>query len=1278
MSEYLRDVIDIPDRVTSNDYVLRLTDSVGDDATQRTLDNYVVTPALEHAFDQALGLVGDALQTHESRGAFLAGSFGSGKSHFMAVLHAMLTHQPAARAKAGLQGVIAKHEEALKDAKVLPLAFHMLGATTMEQALFDGYLRQIDEMHPGAPLPALYKSDALLEDADAMRRTLGDDRFFAGLNGDVAAAEAAGETASDDPWADDTVWDEVLATATWDAQRYTVARAASAASESRQDLVAALARTFFRSYARQGEYVDIDTGLAAISAHAKSLGYDAVILFLDELVLWLAFGVTNTAFFQREAQKLTKLVESAIGGRAIPIVSFVARQMDLRRWFADSGASGSEQDALDRAFKHQEGRFSVITLGDDNLPYVANQRLLQPRDEHAAATLRQAFKGIERRPAVWDVLLDGINTDETHRGADEKAFELTYPFSPALISTLRSLAGVMQRERTALKVMQRMLVERRDTLTVDDVIPVGDAFDLIVQSENGQPLDAQAAALFRSAQKLYAEKLYPTILNHRGFSTEQAYAEADETSRRTVDNDLRLAKTMLMSAVAPEVHALKNLTPQRLAALNHGSIVSPLPGGEATIVLSTVRKWAEVIPEIRIEGEGRDAVIRVQLADVDYESIVERAKHADTDAARRELIRTFVGGAIGITDGASADMQGAYALEPIWRGTRRRVDVIFGNVRDHSWLSDDHFRAAPGTWRVIIDHPFDTAGHSSSEDRRRLETLKAARFTSSTLVWLPRFVSDETMRKMRRYVVLQWLLASEERWRTNAEHLSEGDRQQARGILEGQRTNLRDSITSALKQAYGVTDPQPGVIDPDESHTDTVTSLDTALGFVALEGTDLKSAFDALIDRAFSSTYPQHPRFDAAGGEVKARDFRAVAEAVLRAVDDDTKRVPLAGLNAVSIQRIAKPLGVGAANDQYFVFGDQQFTPWGVEIEKKLGERAQASGIDPSAPVTVGDLRGWITSMPQGDGLPAAAVDLIIIAWAALRQRTPSGAPLEALEPGKLSDHITLRQERLPSQDNWAKATTLAQQVFGTRPARRTVTASALAIFEADVLGQLRESGDAQRTLATALENAYTARGLYDGDRLTTAREVAALTTALSQLKGVALVDQLAATEFSSSPTAAGKSFASAAAVAGALKGYRMDRLAPLEAASAGEGERADTAARHLADFTKALRDDEFVTALATALKDLDSAMWAWLTAASAASGAADSGLAATHDDASRQVPVVPAPESTTSTATAEAARAVTRRVATRSDAGTVVDELNAFLAAHPGKAVTVTWQVDE
>ena len=77
--------------------------------------------------------------------------------------------------------------------------------------------------------------------------------------------------------------------------------------------------------------------------------------------------------------------------------------------------------------------------------------------------LDKAFAHLTRTPDVWDVLRDSLNTDEKHRGSSEVEFRLTYPFSPVLISTLRNLSSVMQRERTALKVMQRMLVDRRDT-----------------------------------------------------------------------------------------------------------------------------------------------------------------------------------------------------------------------------------------------------------------------------------------------------------------------------------------------------------------------------------------------------------------------------------------------------------------------------------------------------------------------------------------------------------------------------------------------------------------------------------------------------------------------------------------------------------------------------------------------------------------------------------------------------------------------------------------------
>src|SRR5690625_4211609 len=111
MTTLLKDLIDIPERAGEEDYVLRLTDSIGSsDAVTQTLDQYVVTQDLAASFDQALGLVSEAICSDVSRGAFLAGSFGSGKSHFMAVLHALLTQDPTARTKTELQPVITRHD----------------------------------------------------------------------------------------------------------------------------------------------------------------------------------------------------------------------------------------------------------------------------------------------------------------------------------------------------------------------------------------------------------------------------------------------------------------------------------------------------------------------------------------------------------------------------------------------------------------------------------------------------------------------------------------------------------------------------------------------------------------------------------------------------------------------------------------------------------------------------------------------------------------------------------------------------------------------------------------------------------------------------------------------------------------------------------------------------------------------------------------------------------------------------------------------------------------
>jgi len=1238
MSAPLRDVIAIPERTGAEDYVLRLTESVSADRVAETLREYVVTPDLERAFGNALGLVREAIASGSSRAAFLSGSFGSGKSHFMAVLHALLGHEPAARAHPALQPVIARHDAALEGRSILRLAYHVLGANSLEEALLGGYVKQLRELHPDAPLPAVHTSDGILRDGEAQRELLGDERFLDRLGGGPAASR--------------DMWSGLLGGSGWTRESYDAARAAAPGSPQRQQLVAALARTFFTAYTSQAGYVDLDTGLRAISEHAKGLGYHAVVLFIDELVLWLAFAVHDREFFRRESQKLTKLVEYSAGVRAVPLVSLVARQMDLRRWFADAGgASGAEQEMLDQAFRHQDSRFLTIELGDDNLPYVAHQRLLKPRDDAARRTLAEAFERLDRRPEVWDVLLDGVNADERHRGSDEQSFRLTYPFSPALISTLRSLASAMQRERTALKVMQQMLVDRRETLTVDDVIPAGDAFDYLVSGS--EPLDSQAAALFRSANKLYREKLRPQVLRLNEV-TEQQLTTDPASVPAGFHRDDRLAKTLLLSAVAPRVPALKEITGSRLASLNHGSVVSPMPGNEATLVLARVREWNRDVPEIRLSGEQRNPLIQVQLSDVDYESVVVRARGEDNEGRRRELIRQLVREALEVRTGR-ADMFGAIPQPVTWRGSAREIDLVFGNVRDASWLSDDHFRARPGTWRFVVDHPFDEYGHTAAEDLARLDRLMATGLTSTTVVWVPRFLSHDRQRELSRLVVLEWLLSgSGERWSAHADHLPEADRLPAKSILDAQRTTLREQLAHAVQQAYGAAAPVPGTLLDDASHDRVLVSLDRSFNPASPVGADLSAAFDNLVDQAFASLFPGHPRFEPAGEPIKPRELAAVTAAVERAVADPEGRVFLEPAERPAVRRVANLLGVGVAGETHFLFGDDRFTPWGAEFERASARE----GLTPFDAVRVDRVRGWIAAMQPPNGLRDEIADLIILAWAALRQRGwyHHGSAIAAPRPGSLRPEMELRPEPLPAPDDWQSAVERAGLLFGL-VANPYLTATAAAELATRLQRDVTATAAHTDRLVSALDDAHRRLGVPTDSahgRLATARAAASLVDRLRRAADrVTAIRTLARAELPASDQATMKSLTSAQAVVAALDRYPWDRLAPLHDAESTDRPGAAEARRVLDALRGALAVDEFERTLAPALRQAEDDAFGWLRRHGGGSGGTG--------------PQPPDP--------GHSARGSARRDV-GADPATVLDELRGFLEQHPDSAVEVSWRV--
>ena len=129
----LKELISIPEKVQSGDFVLNLSTGLEPEAVQQTLDQYVVTPQLAKAFDDALGFIKSTVEGNQNRqkGAYLHGSFGSGKSHFMAVLHLLLQGNPDARAINELAPAVSKHDSWLQNKNILLVPYQMIGAVLM-------------------------------------------------------------------------------------------------------------------------------------------------------------------------------------------------------------------------------------------------------------------------------------------------------------------------------------------------------------------------------------------------------------------------------------------------------------------------------------------------------------------------------------------------------------------------------------------------------------------------------------------------------------------------------------------------------------------------------------------------------------------------------------------------------------------------------------------------------------------------------------------------------------------------------------------------------------------------------------------------------------------------------------------------------------------------------------------------------------------------------------------------------------------------------------------
>ena len=949
----------------------------------------------------------------------------------------------------------------------------------------------------------------------------------------------------------------------WDAASYAAARTAASSDPARRRLVSDLVATLLPAFAEAGGYVSLDEGLAVIAEHAHSLGYGAVVLFLDELILWLASHLQNREFLSTEGAKLATLVEAADARRTIPLVSFVARQRDLAD-FLGAEVAGAERAALQDAFALARGRLDEVTLEDRNLPLIAQKRLLTPKDEEARQALDAAFADIDRRPEVWDVLRSGDQVGKVSVGADEDSFRLTYPFSPALVATLVALSQALQRERTALKVMLQLLVNGRDTLTVGDLVPVGDLFDVVVDTDV-QAVNEKLQRDFDTARRLYRNRVRPVLLDLHSLTEDQA--ESVPTGHAFSTDD-RLMKTLLLAALAPEVQALNGLTASRLAALNHGTIRGFLPGDEVSTALTKVKQVAASVGEIHV-GDGEDPFISVELTDLDYGRIIDAARLVDQEGNRKRALRELVWESLGIAQ--QDTLEGVQSETVVWRGRKNVIDLVFGNVRDVGDLADERLLASGDRWKVVVDYPFDTEGHTPHSDQARVEELRERGVRSQTLLWIPGFLTARRQQDLGTYVVLEHLLkGGPDHFYSFATHLNPAEREQARQLLRQRRDLLRERLVGAVKQAYGV---ERGV----EEDIDTASALEVpfltlAEGFVPRQpvAASLRDALHAVVGQALEWTYPEHPHFEPGSSEVRLPELRKVLEYCEQALDDPAGRVTVDQRDRGTLRRICVPLDVGHVGEAVFVLDDATFG-WATAMMKTHKAGAYR----------VSDLRAAL-DQPRPRGLDRHVSAFLIhvfalqqdLAWFTDGHSVPA-PPLESLR-----DDVELRQPHLPDEASWRTAVDAARDGLGLPIAdlRNAAGLARLGSLARDMAHNNVKSASTVDRLLTQHAGDLGLRADEPHDRLRTA---AALRSLLEQLandpEDLAVVAMLAAAQWPTTAAAAKRSLETESSVSAALERANWQVFSALRTVGPDKQAEATTLLEELRDTA---RHDELVLPL--------------------------------------------------------------------------------------------------
>jgi hypothetical protein len=1012
-----------PEDIRAMGFVVRLRESdPGSDEVKQLVSDYVITPAVAKELPRILDDMKQVFDRGEEYGRFIHGSFGSGKSHFMTMLALLIEGAAPAwkkfrpllnahrDAKAGRGGDAADHpvdhEAWLSQAGLLVVRIHMLSvrgkSTGLDRAVYEGF---------NAALKRRGKS------------------AFEFLNVDAIFNEVRREAKE----FGDIVWKRLEA-ASIVGGREDFEAIAAGSMQARERFV----RTWLTYKGRDPADAGIDPrwseGLGRMAAHAKAQGFGGIVLMVDEFLLWLA--EKSGQEFVAEINNLNVIVDHNTGQRPAPIFVFVARQRNLQEFFPDLVDESKIHEHLD----HHAKRFEITKLQDVELRHIVRGRVLRARD---VAAVQSAVSSLsERHQKVLPALLAGADIDYLRD---------VYPFHPALIEMLVDVTSLMQRERSALRLLYELLVVHYPTLPLGEFLPVGSAFSAIFPEAGVEA--SKKVELMQDIHHQYYSRLAPAIVH----MTQEPGSEFNEERRRALD---QLVKTVLLAEVSPRLKQ-SGLTIERLVQLNAVDVEGETFRGQVRVAETDLLALSQRVPDLQVAGQGKTAFIRYVLGRVSLGEILGRARSkVDNPAQRFKVFWGALRQALGIAGTKGFEESGANEgdWDLSWRRTRRRGRIKLGNVREMSY---DDFTPPGGAFKVLVDYPWDEPGHTVDEDRLRATNVRKKHGHLHTVCWLPRHMSPTELGVLTELAAVRYLL-SEAGQEDLLETLGPQDRGKVLDQAGIRQKTLEGQLGELLHEVY---------VHHGEFCA-LITDVDSSRPRETLSE-NLEHIATLLMDRR----YPQHPAFIA---EPKKQDLEALLSWMIAAGEGS---VSVAYDEAVG--KVLKTLG------QPLELVNLGQTKASLRLDSRyIKDVLQQADHDSVAWTPIAD------HLRETYGFQPLLVDLFLCFLCQRDHRAlqeVDGDPIDVRIGMSQIDRIRLQRGKLVSAADWHRLRDLGNQLLAEpRPAAHRSLQG-----QDRFTTSLRTKGQVKRTVLQGLHARLVHLGAEAGERL---KELATVNTRLAAL----------------------------------------------------------------------------------------------------------------------------------------------------------------------------------